>query len=124
MLQTQSTINHRAAEARGRHAEAQVADHFVSAGFRVLARRLRTGAGELDLVVADSCTLIFVEVKARGSFTAAAQSISGRAQARLLEAASTALAQNPDWSRPDTRLDVALVTPAGIRTIRDAIRYN
>ncbi len=124
MLQTQSTINHRAAEARGRHAEAQAADHWLSRGFRVLARRLRTGAGELDLVVADARTLVFVEVKSRGSFTAAAHAISARAQARLLEAASTALAQNPDWSRPDTRFDVALVTPAGIRTIQDAIRYN
>lgn len=114
----------RAAERLGRIAENDVAREWESKGFAVLARRLRTPAGELDLVVADQQTLIFIEVKARRSMSEAAYSISARQQARLLEGASVALAINPAWQRPDTRFDVALVSPAGIETIEDAIRYQ
>ena len=36
-------------------------------GYAILARRYRTRAGELDIVAEDGRTLVFVEVKARGS---------------------------------------------------------
>lgn len=114
----------RRAESRGRIAEAEVAAHWVAAGFGILAQRLRTGCGEIDLVVANADTLIFIEVKARPTMAAAAYAVSPRQQARLLEAAGYALAQHPEWARPATRLDVALVTPVGIQHIEDAIRYQ
>jgi putative endonuclease len=41
------------------------ADHFARMGFRVLARNVRTGAGEIDLIAFDGRTLAFVEVKTR-----------------------------------------------------------
>lgn len=114
----------RAAECLGRIAEDDVAAQWQSQGFGVLARRLRTGAGEIDLVVADAGTLVFVEVKARKSFGEAAYSIGPRQQMRLLEAANSALAAHEDWQRPDMRFDVALVCNGAIEQITDAIRYN
>lgn len=112
----------RRAEDFGRLAEAGVAQAWAANGYEILARRLRTGAGEIDLVAADDETLVFIEVKARRSLAAAADAVTPRQQARLLEAAGIALALNPDWERGATRFDVALVSPEGTRHIEDAIR--
>jgi putative endonuclease len=114
----------RAAEAKGRLAEDVVAELLEAQGFAVLARRLRTGAGEIDLVVADATSLVFVEVKARGSFSEAAFAVSARQQARLLEAASAALAAHEHWARDEIRFDVALVAAGAVQILGDAIRYS
>ncbi len=119
-----SCAKRRRAECSGRDAEEAVAAQWQFQGFGVLARRLRTAAGEIDLVVADAETLVFVEVKARKSFTEAAYAVLPRQQARLLEAAGSALALHEDWQRPIMRFDVALVCEGRIETIEDAIRYN
>ncbi len=113
----------RLAETRGRLAEDSVAALWRSQGYSVLAQRLRTKSGEIDLVVADRQTLVFVEVKTRNSFAQAAEAVQPRQQTRLLEAASVALAEHAEWHRQDTRFDVALVCNGAVRHIRDAIRY-
>ena len=101
-----------------------MAEYWLDKGFTLLARRLRTGAGELDLVVADPQTLVFIEVKARRSIAQAAYAVSPQQQARLLEAASLALATHADWERPATRFDAALVCAGRLEHIEDAIRYQ
>jgi len=114
----------RDAECRGRAAESAVAARWRSKGFSVLAQRLRTGLGEIDLIVADKDILVFVEVKARTSLTAAAHAVPPRQQVRLLNAAELALAVHQDWHRPAIRFDVALVCGNTVHDIEDAIRYN
>jgi putative endonuclease len=123
-METSGCNRRRAAEFDGRQAEERVASQCRSQGFSVLARRLRTKSGEIDLVVADRATLVFIEVKSRKSLAEAAYSIPPRQQARLLDAASAALALHEDWQRPNTRFDVALVCQGAIEHIEDAIRYN
>jgi putative endonuclease len=49
----------------GRRGEELAAAHFARLGFEVLARNHRTRFGELDLVVFDGSTIVFVEVKTR-----------------------------------------------------------
>ena len=49
----------------GRRGEDLAAEHLERLGFQVLARNHRTRFGELDLVVFDGTTLVFVEVKTR-----------------------------------------------------------
>jgi putative endonuclease len=51
----------------GHTGEDLAAAHFERLGFEVLARNHRTRYGELDLVVYDGHTLVFVEVKTRRS---------------------------------------------------------
>jgi putative endonuclease len=51
----------------GRQGEEYAAQHFERLGYQVLARNHRTRHGELDLVVSDGQTLVFVEVKTRRS---------------------------------------------------------
>jgi putative endonuclease len=114
----------RSAESRGRAAEESVAAGWQAIGYDVLARRLRTGSGEIDLVVANASQLVFVEVKSRKTMAQAAYSVLPRQQSRLLEAASAVLATHEDWHRPAIRFDVALVCGSRIEHIEDAIRYN
>jgi putative endonuclease len=52
---------------RGQQGEEHAAQHFERLGFEVLARNHRTRFGELDLVVYDGASLVFVEVKTRRS---------------------------------------------------------
>jgi putative endonuclease len=49
----------------GRAGEQLAATHLERLGYRVLARNHRTRFGELDLVVTDDATIVFVEVKTR-----------------------------------------------------------
>ena len=49
----------------GRLGEDLALEHLERLGFRVLERNYRTRYGELDLVVSDSATIVFVEVKTR-----------------------------------------------------------
>jgi putative endonuclease len=114
----------RAAEQLGRHAEAAAEAYWVGRGYHTLARRLRTGAGELDLVMADREHLVFVEVKARRCAAAAAYAVSRHQQMRLFSAAEAALAEHGDWWRPNVRFDVALVCGGRVESIEDALRLN
>jgi putative endonuclease len=118
------TAKRRAAEMSGRHAERDAAAYLAAQGFTVLARRLRTGAGEIDLVLAGRDTLLFVEVKARSSLAEAAYAVSPRQQARLLAAAGAAMAQHPEWARSCTRFDVVLFGGGVCQHIEDAVRYQ
>ena len=114
----------RAAQALGRGSEDLVAEQLMAGGYTIRAQRLRTKAGEIDLVAADTRRLIFVEVKARPCFTEAAYAVSARQQARLLAAAGVALAMHPEWAREEMRFDVALVAGGAAQMIEDAIRYS
>jgi putative endonuclease len=117
-----SVLKRQAAEAKGRVAEAFVAQHWQSHGFNILAQRMRTKAGEIDLIVADSSTLIFVEVKSRKSFVQAADAVLPRQQTRLFQSANAVLADHEDWGRPNIRFDIALVCNGAVEHIHDAIR--
>lgn len=107
----------------GFDAEALAAGALEAEGWRVLARRARTAAGELDLVAATDAVLAFVEVKARPSLREAAHAVTPRQQSRLYAAAEAWLAANPQHARGETRFDVMLVAADGtVRRIKDAIR--
>ena len=47
----------------GRHGEDLAADFLQSAGMSVLERNFRLKSGEIDIIVKDGDTLVFVEVK-------------------------------------------------------------
>lgn len=110
---------------RGIDAEAVVRRALESDGFTVLAQRLRTEAGEIDIVAATPDLLSIVEVKARPTLADAACALGRRQQARLLAAADIALAEHPEWIRRGMRFDLIVVDGAGrVRRITDAFRLE
>lgn len=112
-----------AADRRGRHAEDAARLALERDGWTILARRLRTPAGEIDMVAEKDGLLAVVEVKARPKLVDAAAALSGRQQARLISATEIILANNPNWGAQGVRFDLLLVDAAGVvRRIADAFR--
>jgi putative endonuclease len=97
-----------------------VADYLAAKGFRILARNLRIGPFEIDVVARRGPLVVAVEVRTRGprSFERALESIGRTKQRRMLAAADRLwrdhLASTPDIER--VRIDVASVTFADGRT--------
>ena len=111
------------AQLRGIDAEAAVCDALERDGWQVLARRLRTEAGEVDVVAQRDGLLAIVEVKARPNLAEAAIALPPRQQARLVAAAEVILAEHPEWGAAGVRFDLLLVDARGrIRRIVDAFR--
>ncbi len=98
----------------GRLGEDLALEHLGRLGYRVVARNYRTRFGELDLIVCDDTTIVFVEVKARrvdASAGSAVQSVPPRKQRQVRGMAAAWLVESCD--RPhagDLRFDVVAVT--------------
>ena len=81
---------------RGRSGEALAAAHLEALGYEVLARNHRTRHGELDLVVYDGETLVFVEVKTRRVGAGDPwDSLDGRKRAQVRRMAAAWLREAP-----------------------------
>jgi putative endonuclease len=82
-------------------------------GLHFIASNIRCRLGELDLVMRDGDTLVFVEVRYRSShrFGGAAASVDRRKQARLTAAATYFLQRHPVAT--PCRFDVVAIGPAG-----------
>ncbi|WP_404382156.1 YraN family protein [Caenispirillum salinarum] len=122
-----SVKDRRAAETRGRAAEAACVAALEAAGWALVAERFRPprgqGAGEIDLIARRGRVLAFIEVKAREAETDAAESVTPRQQQRIARAAELFLALHPDLAELDCRFDVMLVTPGKApKHIEDAWR--
>jgi putative endonuclease len=95
----------------GRSAELLAADWLKQKGYCILEQNLRIGRGELDLIVQNRRTLVFVEVKARrtGKFGGTLYAIDARKQRQLTKLALTYLARR-GLSNISCRFDVILVS--------------
>ncbi len=80
----------------GAEGEACAARHLQRRGYRVLARNVRAGGVEMDLVVAKGRTIAFVEVKTRASQRAGApeDAVHAAKRRRLVRGAVAWLHEN------------------------------
>lgn len=103
-------MKRQAAEASGRQAEAIAARFLTERGWTILARRVRTPVGEVDIVMRRPDLLAFVEVKARATAAALDLALDRR---RLLRVAAAAEILIPRYARPgdDIRIDAVLIAP-------------
>jgi putative endonuclease len=95
----------------GLSAESRAAAYLIAKGYRIVARRWRSPVGEIDIIARRRTLLVFVEVKARDTLDAAAESLGPRQQARIAAAAEAWLATYPDPGITDMRFDAVLVAP-------------
>ena len=107
-MPARSRSNRRAAEARGRRAETLAAWWLRLHGWRILAQRVKTRAGEIDLIARRGRTLAFIEVKARTAAFDLTLAIDEHRLSRVAAAANW-LAHRHARPGDDIRIDVILV---------------
>lgn len=105
----------------GLNGEAQAEAYLCGKGMLVIARRYRAEDGEIDLVMDEKGTIVFVEVKARPSARAGMglMSVTPAKQRRLSHAALHFLVEREYLGRP-VRFDVVEVTRDGILHVPNA----
>jgi len=98
----------------GLSAESRAAAYLIAKGYRIMARRWRSPAGEIDIIARRGNTIAFVEVKARETTDHAAEAISEMQQQRIATAASVWIGASPAFANFDMRFDAVLVAPGRI----------
>ncbi len=93
---------------RGRDAEDCACHYLQQQGLTLLHRNYRSKRGEIDLILQDTDSLVFVEVRYRrqSGFGSAAETIDRRKQAKLIACARHFLQAYPDAARQPCRFDV------------------
>lgn len=112
----------------GDHAEGVAARYLATRGVRVLERNVYNRGGEIDLIGRDGHTLVFFEVRYRGtgSLAGAAESITHTKQKRLIRAIQFYLHRHRLWEAL-CRIDVVAIAPGEgkkyrIQWIKNAIQ--
>jgi putative endonuclease len=100
---------------RGRKAEELACARLQQQGLRLVARNYRSPFGEIDLVMLERDTLVFVEVRHRSSadFGTPAETVDRRKQARLRATAEHYLQNTPRASKKACRFDIVAITGNG-----------
>lgn len=78
-------------------------------GYRILGRRVKTPAGEIDLIALRGRRLAFVEVKRRATLEAAEAAITATQRARIRRAADLWLARNVRYQSCEQTFDVVFL---------------
>ena len=103
-------MNRREAEKRGRKGEGWAALYLRMCGWRIVAQRVKTPRGEIDLIARRGRTVAFVEVKWRNNARDLGQAIDAHRLSRVAAAAES-LAHRHAARGEDVRIDVLLLAP-------------
>ena len=111
---------------RGARGEALASALLEERGYRILARNLRAGRNEIDVVALEGGALCFVEVRSRSGdrFGRAVESVDRHKRKRLVTAAREALHQQRWPTHRSVRFDVVgvdlSIDPPALELIRNA----
>ncbi|MGH8433417.1 MAG: YraN family protein [Pseudomonas sp.] len=96
----------------GRAAEALARQYLEQQGLRLLAQNWLCRRGELDLVMLDGDTVVFVEVRYRrhAAWGGALESVDARKRGKLASAAEHFLQQESRWAKHPCRFDVVAIS--------------
>lgn len=92
----------------GKDAEKHAETFLKSQKLKLISRNYSCRFGEIDLIMQDRSTLVFVEVRHRKSrsFGGAAASVTRTKQQRIIKTAKWFLSQKPTFQKMDCRFDV------------------
>ncbi len=109
----------------GQKAEADAWQFLASKGYELVEKNYRFRGGEIDLIVRDDSTLIFVEVRFRQNSLhgSGAETVTSAKRKRIIRTAAYFLQSNPDESNRDYRFDVISMSPS-IDWIENAFTLN
>lgn len=95
----------------GREAEAFALQYLQQQGLQPITQNWSCRRGELDLVMLDGDTVVFVEVRYRrhSGWGGAMESVDWRKQEKLVLAAQYFLQKEPRWNQSPCRFDVVAI---------------
>jgi putative endonuclease len=99
------------AELFGRRAETLAAWYLRLKGYRIVATRVKTPVGEIDLVARRFGLTAFIEVKARQSRAEEATALAAVNTSRISRAAQYYVARHPGLAETPLRFDVIFLAP-------------
>lgn len=104
----------------GEQTELLAVQYLLRHGLKLVAKNYRSRFGEIDLIMQDGATLVFVEVRLRtgSSFGGAAVSIDAGKQRRIISTAEQYLASLAHI--PPCRFDAMLLDGKQIQWIKNA----
>jgi putative endonuclease len=109
------SVEREKARARGTAGEWVAAAWLALKGYRILARQVRAHGGELDIVALTPFwtqrVVVFVEVRARDTVEAAADSVTAAKRQRVQAAATQFRARKPKLNKLPHRFDLVLLAP-------------
>lgn len=80
-------------------------------GYRIVARRFRGPAGEIDIIARRGHLIAIIEVKARASLDEALEAVGRRQQRRILHTVLYFQSRHPGLANLDYRFDLMWVGP-------------
>ena len=101
----------RARHRRGHWSELAASALLIAKGYRILAGRWQSGAGEVDLIATRRGRLAFIEVKHRATIEACEAAIPDQQRRRIRRAADLWLAKHAFFQSHDIAFDVIFVMP-------------
>jgi putative endonuclease len=100
-----------AAELFGRRGETLAAWYLRLKGYRIVATRVKTPVGEIDLIARRFGTTAFIEVKARRARSEEALAYAAVNTSRISRAAQYYVARHPALAETPLRFDVIFLAP-------------
>ncbi|MGE6530916.1 YraN family protein [Pseudomonas sp. NPDC077382] len=99
-------------QASGKLAEDFTLRYLETRGLRPICRNWSCRSGELDLVMLDGDTVVFVEVRYRrhAAWGGALESVDLRKQQKLIKAAQLFLLKESRWAKHPCRFDVVAIS--------------
>lgn len=111
MPASSSSKTRRRNERRGRWAEALAEASLRLKGYRLLARRFKSGPGEIDLIMRKGEVTAFIEVKIRADADRAVEAVTNYQSRRIAAAARIWMARDPRAALGICRFDIVAVSP-------------
>ena len=100
-----STIN------TGKDAEARACGYLQAQGLQLVQRNYHSRRGEIDLIMQDKDSLVFIEVRYRrqSRFGSAAESVNRHKQSKLIACANHYIQTHKERARQACRFDVVSI---------------
>lgn len=98
----------------GQQAEQEALDFLQQQGLKLVTRNYHCRQGEIDLIMQDQNTLVFIEVRYRknSTFGSSAESVTASKQKKIIHTAEYYLLHESTTKTPACRFDVMAIYPS------------
>ena len=97
---------------QGQYTESLACQYLENKGFKLIEKNFNCRLGEIDLIMKDNDSLVFVEVRYRRSnnFGSGAESVTANKQSKLIKTASLYLQKHDKYNKNPARFDIVSIT--------------